>query len=353
MSTVAEPEQGEVPDSPVDLSARTWRYVLRRTWREFRRDQCLDQAAALTYYAVLSLFPALIALLAVVGLVRQGESTVSTIESTATELGIPGVEDVLTPALRGLGEAPAGPGLALLVSLATALWSASGYVGSLGRALNRIYETEEGRPFWKLRPILLGVTMALVLLAGAAVLTLGLSGPVARAIGEQLGLGETTVAVWNVVKWPLLGLCVVLAVTLLYWATPNIRPPGWRWLGLAATVAILLGVLASVVFGVYVDRASSYDRVYGTLSSVVVFLLWLWLVNGSLLFGAELGSELERGRQLQSGVRAEARLRLGPRDHAGIDKQLRQERQDVAEGRELRTEATGSDAPVDPDQARS
>ena len=329
------PEAGAKPDSPGDLTKPSWLYVVRKTMREFSRDRCTDLAAALTYYGVLALFPAAIALLSLVGLVGQGQSTVQTLTGILSDIGAGSVADTLEPTLMTLSEAPAA-GFAFVAGLAAALWSASGYVTSFGRALNDVYEVEEGRPFWKLRPIMLVVTLVLVVLVALVAVALVLTGPAAQAVGDAIGLGSTVVTVWSIAKWPVLLLVVVLVVALLYWATPNVKQPKFRWISVGAVFAIVVWVLASAAFGFYVANFSSYDKTYGSLAGVIVFLLWLWITNLALLFGAELDAELERSRELQAGIPAEESIQLPPRDDHGIRKSQEKRADDVDRGRRLR-----------------
>jgi membrane protein len=203
--------------------------------------------------------------------------------------------------------------------------------------MNRIYEIREGRPFWKLRPVMLAVTLVAVSLVALVALALVLTGPAARAVGDAIGLGSTALLVWNIAKWPVILLVVVFVVAILYYVTPNVKQPHFRWVSVGAAVAIVVWILASVAFGFYVSTFASYDKTYGALAGVVVFLLWLWITNLALLFGAELDAELERGRELQSGLPAERSLQLPPRDTRGTDKADAKEAEDVARGRRLRT----------------
>ena len=329
-------EDADKPDSPGDMKKGSWLYVLRRTMREFSKDQCTDLAAALTYYAVLALFPAIIALLSILGLVGQGPKIVDSMLEVMSATGLSGVAKTLGPTLQQLTNTP-GAGLALIIGLATALWSASGYVGSFGRAMNRVYEIREGRPVWKLRPVMLLVTLVSVLLVALVALALVVSGPVAESVGNVVGLGSTTVTVWNIAKWPVMLAIVVFIVALLYYATPNVKQPKFRWLSIGALVAIVVWVLASAAFGFYVANFSSYNKTYGSLAGVIVFLLWLWLTNLALLFGAELDAELERGRELQAGVAAEETVQLPPRDTRNIEKAEEKEQKDFARARKLRS----------------
>jgi membrane protein len=337
-----DPESAEKPDSPADLKKQSWLYVLRKTIREFSDDQCTDLAAALTYYAVLALFPAAIAILSLVSLVGQGPKTVDTLTQILRDIGAGSAADTLEPTLTQLASSTGG-GIAFVVGLAVALWSASGYVGAFGRAMNRIYEIGEGRPIWKLRPVMLVVTFVTVLLTAVVAIGLILTGPAAQAVGDAIGLGSTVVTVWNIAKWPVLLAIVVLIVALLYYATPNVKQPKFRWMSVGAFVAIVVWVLASAAFGFYVANFASYNKTYGSLAGVIVFLLWLWLTNLALLFGAELDAELERGRQLQAGIAAEETLQLPPRDTRKIEKAEEKEREDVERGRRIRA-GRGNDA---------
>jgi membrane protein len=335
------------PDSPGDMKKQSWLYVLKRTMSEFSKDQCTDLAAALTYYAVLALFPAIIALLSIIGLVGDGKSIVTNLLTVMSDSGLSGPAKTLKPTLLQLANTP-GAGLALIIGLLTALWSASGYVGSFGRAMNRVYEIREGRPVWKLRPVMLLVTLVSVVLVAVVLLGLILTGPAAQSVGDIVGLGSTAVTVWNIAKWPVMLAIVVFIVALLYYATPNVKQPKFRWISVGALVAIVVWIVASVAFGFYVSNFGSYNKTYGALAGVIVFLLWLWLTNLALLFGAELDAELERGRQLQAGIAAEETVQLPPRDTRNIDKAEAKEEKAIAQGRRLR-ESRGETQKVEKD----
>ena len=332
-------EDAEVkPDSPGDLTAPSWRYTARKAVAEFTADGCTDLAAALTYYSVLALFPALLALVSLLGVFGQGESTTQTLLDMVRDLGQGDVADQLRGPITQMTQADRA-GLALVTGLAGALWSASGYVGAFGRAMNRIYQVDEGRPFWRLRATQLLLTLVGILLAGLVLVGLVVSGPLARTVGDTLGLGPTTLTVWNLAKWPVILLVVVVLVATLYYATPNVRQPRFRWVSVGAAIAIVVWVLASLLFGVYVANFGSYNKTYGSLAGVVVFLLWLWLTNLALLFGAEVDSELERSRELQAGIVAEETLQLPPRDDTGATKRQRRHEEHLAQGRRLREQA--------------
>lgn len=330
-----QPDHPAKPDSPRDLWSPTWRYSLKRAVREFSADNCLDLAAALTYYGVLAMFPALVAIVSLLGLVGQDASSVDTVLALVRDVAPADVARTVEPVLTGLTE-QRGAGLALVLGLAGALWSASGYVGAFGRALNRVYEVEEGRPFWKLRPTTLVVTLVLLVLVVLLLVLLVAGGPVAEAVGSAIGLGSTAVTLWSFARWPLIALVVVVLVALLYHLTPNVKQPKLRWISPGAALAIVAWLVASVAFALYVANFSSYDRTYGSLAGVVVFLLWLWITNLALLLGAELDAETERGRELQAGLPAEEVIQLPARDTSAADKKAAKEAAVVARGRSLR-----------------
>lgn len=336
--TAPAPNDPRKPDGPQDLSGPSWKLVLKRTVREFSQDQCTDLAAALTYYSVLALFPAIIALSSLLGLVGQAERSIATVLDIVEDLTTPATTEAIRPVIENLATAET-VGFTLVVGLLGALWSASGYVGAFGRAMNRVYEIAEGRPFWKLRPTMMLVTLVTVVLVALALLMLVVSGPVAEAIGGVIGLGDTALTVWNIAKWPVLLAVVVLIVALLYYVTPNVKQPKFRWLSVGAVVAIAAWAVASAGFGFYVANFSSYNTTYGSLAGVVIFLLWLWLTNLALLFGAELDAELERGRELQAGIPAEVAIQLPARDTSGIEKQEGKEADFIREARDIRIQA--------------
>lgn len=329
------PDDSRKPDGPNELTSQSWKYVAKKTWREFSDDHCTDLAAALTYYAVLSLFPAMLALVSLLGVFGQGQKTTDALLEMVEGVAPQSVLDTLEPALNNLMSSPA-TGFALVTGLLGALWSASGYVGGFGRAMNRIYEVDEGRPFYKLRPRMLVITALMLLMVAAAGLMLVVSGPIAEAIGNTIGLGDTALTVWNIAKWPALLALVVLIVAILYYATPNVQQPKFRWISLGAVFAIVVWIVASVIFGLYVSKFGNYDKTYGTLGGVIVFLLWLWLTNIALMFGAELDAEVERARELQAGISAEETIQLPPKDTKKSDKDAAKEAKEVAEAKDLR-----------------
>ena len=340
-----DPDHPDKPDSPTDVHKPSWLYTLRRTGSEFLGDECTDLAAALTYYAVLSLFPALIALVSILSLVGQASITESLI-GLASDAIPEDAQQALMPAIESLTAAPK-PGLGLVIGLLTAVWTASNYVTAFSRAMNRMYEVPEGRPIWKLRPVTYALTVVMLLLVTVAGVILVVSGPVARTIGDAVGAGDAAVTVWGIAKWPVLLLLVILAIALLYYVTPNVKQPKFRWISMGAIIAILVGALASLGFGLYVANFSSYASTYGALAGIIIFLLWLWIMNLALLFGAEFDAELERSRQLQAGIAAESELQLPPRDTRASDKKAAKKEEVVARGRALRRSRGTDDEPAD------
>jgi membrane protein len=340
--TAPQPDDATKPDSLGEIEKPGWRYTGKAAFAEFQRDQCTDLAAALTYYSVLSVFPAILALVSLLGLVGQGESTTTTLLDIVRQLGQSQVADQLEGPINQLVGAQ-GAGLALVLGLAAAIWSASGYVGAFGRAMNRVYQVDEGRPIWKLRPVVLLITVALVLMAALVLIGLVVSGPVAQALGDAVGLGDLAKTIYGIVKWPVMLGLVVVMVAVLYHATPNVRQPKFRWVSVGATVAIRGWVLASVAFGFYVSNFGSYNKTYGSLAGIIVFLLWLWITNLALLFGAEIDAELERARELQAGIEAERTLQLPPRDTRNSEKAEMKLDKKVAEGGQLRLDSEASE----------
>jgi membrane protein len=288
--------------------------TVKRTVTEFREDNMSDWAAALTYYGLLSLFPALIALVSIVGLVGDPASTTRTITEIVTKLGPSSAADTFAEPIKSITSHRSAAGILLVVGLATALWSASGYVGAFMRAANVIYETPEGRPFWKLRPLQIFVTLVMLLLLAAVALALVLTGPVVDAVAGPLGVGSTAVSIWNIAKWPVLLAVVVTMFAVLFYAAPNVKLAGFRWVTPGALFAIVLWLIASAAFALYVANFGSYDKTYGALGGVVCLLVWFWITNVALLLGMELNSERERTRELAAGVHgADRELQLDAR----------------------------------------
>jgi membrane protein len=290
------------PDDPTDLSKRSWLATLKRTFTEFRDDDCTDWGAALTYYAVLALFPALIALVSILGLVIDKATITRVLTDTISSIGPSSAVSTFKGPIDQVTGNTGTAGVALVFGLAGALWSASGYIGAFMRASNAIYEREEGRGFFKLRPLQLLVTLILVLMSALVVLALVLTGPVAKSIGDAVGLGDTAVTIWNIAKWPVMLVVMMVMLAILYYASPNAKQPKFAWITPGSVVAVVVWIVASALFAFYVSQFSSYNKTYGTLAGVVVFLVWLWITNLAVLFGAELNAEIERSREIEAGV---------------------------------------------------
>jgi membrane protein len=305
------------PQSPPALTVRSWLGVLRRSVREFSDDNLTDWAAALTYYGILALFPAIIALVSILGLV--GPSATDPLLKTLGTLAPGPANTIVSGAIKQVASSRGGASIALIAGILIALWSASGYVGAFARASNAIYEVEEGRPIWKLRPMQLVVTTLMILLLAACAIAVVVTGPVAQQAGNLVGAGSTAVTLFDIVKWPIIALVVVVMISILYFATPNVKLPGFRWLTPGGALAVVIWLIASGLFAVYVASFSSYNKTYGTLGGVVAFLVWLWITNLAILLGQEFNSELERGRELERGMPAEDDLQLEPRDTRKLD----------------------------------
>ena len=301
------------PDDPTDLPKRSWLDTLKRTFREFKEDNLTDWAAALTYYSVLSIFPALIALISIVGLVVDPATITRVLTDTISQLGPSSAVKTLQQPIKDITASSGKAGLALIIGLAGALWTASGYVGAFMRASNAIYEIEEGRPFYKLRPLQILVTLILELMLAIVVLGLIVSGPLATAIGNAVGIGDTALTVFNIAKWPVLLVIVSLMLAVLYYTAPNAKLPGFTWISPGSVLAVVVWIVASAAFAFYVANFGSYGKTYGTLGGAVTFLVWMWITNLALLFGAELNAELERSRELEAGEPAEHEIQLPPR----------------------------------------
>ncbi|MBE1493757.1 membrane protein [Amycolatopsis lexingtonensis] len=306
------------PEGPGELSKRSWGAVLKRTFKQFGRDNLTDWAAALTYYGVLSLFPGVIVLTSLLGLL--GPDKIQTVIDNVNQV-VPGQgKDILVGAIKELTGSRGLAGPLAIIGLLGALWSASGYIGAFMRASNAIYGMPEGRPVWKVVPIRVLLTVGIVVLLALCALGVVATGTVARRLGDLIGLGSTGVLVWEIAKWPVIAVLVSLAFALLYWVGPNVRQPGFKWLTPGGLLAVLLWVAASAGFALYVANFGSYNKTYGSLAGVIVFLVWLWISNLAVLLGAELDAELARGRSIEAGREEDQEEPfLPPRDTKAMD----------------------------------
>jgi membrane protein len=292
-----------------------WWPTIKRTAKEFQEDNLSDWAAALTYYGLLSLFPALIAMVSLIGIFGDPKSTTESLTEIISEIGPASAAETFEGPIKSITESSGTAGIALILGLLASLWSASGYTGAFMRASNIIYETPEGRPFWKLRPLQLLVTLAMIVLVTLLAVSLVLTGPVVEAVAGPLGIGSTAVDVWNIAKWPVMALVFLLLIAVLYYASPNVKMRGFKWVTPGALVAIVVWIVASALFALYVSNFSSYNKTYGTLGGLIALLVWFWISNLAILFGHQLNAERERSLELDEGrPRAAREIQLEPRD---------------------------------------
>jgi membrane protein len=289
--------------------------TVKRMLKEISQDNLTDHAAALTYYGVLAMFPAVIALISIVGLVFDPQQIAHGLTTVLNQIAPGTAAKTFSGVINNLAGSTATAGFGLIFGLAGALWSASGYVGAFTRAANVIWETPEGRPFWKLKPLQLLLTLIGVLFTAVIAAAVALSGPIVRAVGNAMGLSSTAVTVWNIAKWPVLVVIVALMIAILYYLAPNVRLRGFKWVSPGAALAVVVWIVASALFAFYVANFGSYNKTYGSLAGIVVFLVWFWITNLALLIGVELDSERERTLELKEGVpRAEKEIQLDARN---------------------------------------
>jgi membrane protein len=300
------------PEQPTDLPRQALPGVLKRTIREFNADHLTDLAAALTYYGVLSIFPMLIVIVSLLGLI--GHSVTQPLISSLSTVAPGSAKSIFVHAIDNIQSHRGTAGVVFIVGLVAALWSASGYVAAFMRASNIVWDVEEGRPMWKTYPLRLAVTAVTVILLTLSAAAVVFTGPLAAKLGNLIGVGSTGVQIWDIAKWPVMALVVVAILAILYWSGPNVRQPGVPWVSPGGVLAVVLWLIVSALFGLYVSSFSSYNKTYGALASVVVFLVWLWLTNLVILLGAEFNAELERGRQIEGGHPPEAEPYLPLRD---------------------------------------
>jgi membrane protein len=306
-----ETVERDAPDQPTELPRRAWSGVMTRTIREFNADHLTDLAAALTYYGVLAIFPMLVVIVSLLGLL--GHSVTQQLIDNLGTVAPGTAQKILTSAIKNIQSDRGASGVAFVVGLVVAMWSASGYVAAFMRASNIVWDVEEGRPIYKMLPVRLLVTLVTVVLLTLSAAAVVFTGSLASKLGNLIGVGSTAVQVWDIAKWPVLALIVALILAILYYAGPNVRQPGFRWVTPGGLVAVVLWIVASAAFAFYVANFSSYNKTYGALASVVIFLVWLWITNIVILPGAELNAEIERGRQIEGGHPAELEPYLPPR----------------------------------------
>jgi membrane protein len=283
---------------PTGMSRRSWGRIVKRTFAEFKEDNATDWAAALTYYGVLSIFPGILVLLSLLGL--AGQDARQTLTENVEQLAPEEMGRVLVTGINNLQGTQNTASLLAIVGLLAALWSASGYIAAFMRASNAIYDVPEGRPIWKTTPLRIGITLLMAVLLTVCALAVVISGSLAEQIGDLIGLGSTAVTVWNIAKWPVLVVIVSFMFALLYWAAPNAKQ-GFKWVSPGGVVGVVLWLVASALFALYVANFASYNKTYGSFATIIIVLVWLWISNIALLLGAEFNAELERGRAMKAG----------------------------------------------------
>jgi membrane protein len=319
------------PQEPRDLPRSGWAAILKRSVREFKHDDVTDRAAALTYFGVLSLFPAMLVIVAVLGLL--GKSTTDKLLANVSQLAPGGVHDFLKSVVTQVQGHGGTAGLAGIIGLAIALWSASGYVAAFMRASNAIYDVDEGRPIWVTVPVRVLTTIALVVMLLVAAAIVVLTGPIADKVGSAVGLGSVAVTVWDIAKWPVLLVLVSVMIALLYYVSPNLQQPRFRWITPGGVIAVAMWLIASGLFAVYVGFSGSYNKTYGSLATVIIFLVWLWITNIAILFGAEFNAEMQRERAIEAGLPEHVEPFAEVRDTRKLDER---EKERVAEAARIR-----------------
>jgi len=336
-STTEEPLTGE-PATPTDIPKPGWLTILRRSIQQFKHDDVTDRAAALTYYGVLAIFPGVLVLVSILGLL--GKSTTQQVLNNLGQAAPSSVSSFLRTVIEQVQGNSGAASLGAIVGLVLALWSASGYVAGFMRASNAIYEVDEGRPIWKTAPVRFIVTLALVVMLALSAVMVVVTGPVASQVGKALGIGNTAVAVWDIAKWPVLLVIVSLMFSLLYSACPNVKQPGFTWVTPGGAIAVVVWLIASGLFAGYISFSGSYNKTYGSLASVIVFLVWLWITNIAILLGAEFNAESQRQRAIQAGLPEDVEPFAEVRDTRKLGDS---EKRRVEEAGRIRESALGSD----------
>lgn len=316
-----EQVEQRAPDTPTDLPKGSWKTVLKGTVKEFKKDELTDRAAALTYYSILALFPALLALISLLGVV--GQSATQQVLDNIEKLAPGAAQDVLRNAVQQMqGKAGIGSVMAI-VGFLLAIWAASGYVAAFIRTANAVYDVPEGRPVWKVLPVRVGVTVVLMVLAVITAVIVVFTGSLAKEAGSALGVGDTALTVWSIAKWPVLVLLVMIMIALLYWATPNAKVRGFRWITPGSFLALVIWLIASAGFAFYVANFGSYNKTYGTFAGVIIFLVWLWITNLAILLGLEFDAEMARQRSVAGGHPPDEEPYVEPRDTRKWDEEDR------------------------------
>jgi membrane protein len=292
-------DKAEAPEKPTDIDKHSWRDVLKRAFQQIKHDNLTDRAASLTYYGVLAIFPGLLVVVAILGLL--GNDTTQQLLNNIGHIAPGGVKSFLSQVIQQ-AQNRGSAGLAAVIGLVIAVWSASGYIAAFMRSANAIYGVDEGRPIWKTAPVRLAVTLAMMVLIVISAFMVVLTGRIADQVGRALGVGHVAVTVWDIVKWPVLLVIVSIMISLLYWAAPNVKQPGFRWVTPGGILAVLIWLVASGAFALYVSFSGSYSKTYGSLATVIIFLVWLWITNLAILIGAEFNAETEHQKAIDAGL---------------------------------------------------
>jgi membrane protein len=305
------------PDRPTDIPAPGWWAALRRAFRQFSHDDITDRAAALTYFGILAIFPGLLVLVSILGFL--GKNTSQKFLDNVSQIAPGGVRTFLQSVIEQVQGRQGAASIAAAVGLLLAIWSASGYVAAFMRATNAIYDIDEGRPIWRTAPVRLGITLATMLGLVITALMVVLTGSVARQVGRAIGVGNAGVTAWDIAKWPVLLIIVSMMLSLLYWASPNAKQDGPIWVTPGGVIAVIAWLVASGAFAVYVSFSGSYNKTYGSLATVIVFLVWLWITNIAILLGAEVNAELQHQRMITAGVPEDVEPFVELRDTRKLD----------------------------------
>jgi membrane protein len=306
------------PDSPTELKGKGLVAALKRTFKQFSEDNISDWAAALTYYGVLSIFPGVLVLVSLLGLLSNNSQ--QTVQNTVQQVAPSQQLQQLVGTVLNQVQDPGKAGAAAIIGILLAFWSASGYIAAFMRASNAVYDVPEGRPIWKTLPIRLGVTAVVGIMLVVSAVIVVFTGDLARVVGEKIGMGGVAVTVWSIVKWPVLIILVSLMFAILYWASPNAKTGGFRWVSPGGIFAVVLWILASAAFAIYLANFANYNKTYGTLGGVIAFLVWMWISNIAILLGAEMDAELQRGRAIAAGHSPDDEPFLQLRDDRKIKK---------------------------------
>jgi membrane protein len=322
------------PEAPTDIPMPGWREILKRSLQQFKHDDVTDRAAALTYFGVLAMFPGLLVLVSILGLL--GHSSTQKVLDNVGQLTPGSVKSFLSSVIEQTQGRAGAASIGAIIGLALAIWSASGYIAAFMRATNVIYGVDEGRPIWKTAPIRLAVTVVVMIMLIASAVMVVVTGSVASQVGQAFGIGHPAVLAWDIAKWPVLLVVVSVMFSLLYWACPNVKQPGFRWVSPGGVVAVIIWLIASGAFGAYVSFSGSYNKTYGSLATVIVFLVWLWITNIAILLGAEFNAESEHQRAIQAGLPEDVEPFVQVRDTRKLDSD---EQERVAQAARRRDEA--------------